>query len=66
MHPFDVDWHICVDSFMFDSNNLISIVQKELIAAINISHQLYYADVVDPILKDLDQLETLSNKARMW
>jgi hypothetical protein len=30
---------------------------------INIAHQLYYADVVDPTLRDPDQQETLSNKA---
>ncbi len=31
--------------------------------AIDIAHQLYYVDVVDPTLKDSNQLETLSNKA---
>ncbi len=30
---------------------------------IDIAHQLYYADVADPALRDSDQLETLSNKA---
>ncbi len=29
---------------------------------VDIAHQLYYANVVDPALKDPDQLETLSNK----
>jgi hypothetical protein len=29
---------------------------------VDITHQLFYADVVDPTLRDLDQLETLSNK----
>jgi hypothetical protein len=31
--------------------------------AINIAHQLYYVDVVDLVLKNSNQLETLSNKA---
>jgi hypothetical protein len=31
--------------------------------AIDIAHQLYYADVVDLTLRNLDQLETLNNKA---
>jgi len=31
--------------------------------AIDITHQLYYADVMDPTLRDSDQLETLNNKA---
>jgi hypothetical protein len=31
--------------------------------AVDIAHQLYYLDVVDPTLKDPNHLETLSNKA---
>lgn len=30
--------------------------------AIDIAHQLYYVDVVDLALKNLDQLETLNDK----
>jgi hypothetical protein len=43
--------------------NPISTFQRELAMAIDITHQLYYADVVDPTLRDLDQLGTLNNKA---
>jgi hypothetical protein len=42
--------------------NPISTFQKELAMVVDTTHQLYYADVVDPTLRDLNQLETLSNK----
>ncbi len=31
--------------------------------AIDIAHRLYYANIVDPTLRNTNQLETLSNKA---
>jgi hypothetical protein len=41
----------------------MSTFQREFVVVVDTTHQLYYADVVDPTLRDLDQLETLSSKA---
>jgi hypothetical protein len=45
------------------ATNPLSTFKTELFATIDTTHQFYYANVVDPTLKDLDQLETLNNKA---
>ncbi len=38
-------------------------MQRELDVVVDTGHQLYYLDVVNQTMKDLDELETLNNKA---
>ncbi len=38
-------------------------MHKELVVAVDITHELYYLDVVNQALRDPNQLETLNNKA---
>jgi hypothetical protein len=38
-------------------------MKRELVMVVDIAHQFYYSDVVEPTLKDPNQLETLNNNA---